>query len=260
MRTDLISARLQTAKPSIDRHAQVQEKIKEYKSYEEDAAVVQLRKDAKAQDSASVYKRIPARPIAPADIKDIEAPEKPVFSPGATLSGVYGVGEFKTENGHSGNYYALNGGRIGFEINGFQGILSGNEATAYNPETGESYTMNIRYGGGKFEITNIEEAKPQQFEPKNQKPVVVEGDTKHFKMRYDDTGKIQVEIHGIETDEVQTGEGVLLPDGTFTIRFGEQSAVTGSWRFNADGQLELYRRGDYIFPNSKDRDEANSQR
>lgn len=213
---------------------------------EKPATIVHLSATDAAKE-VQTYTRQMVRPttaLAPTTaVADVSKPEpSSVFSPGKDVEGVYRNGKFKTESGEVGEYFPLNNGKIGFTIDGFHGVLTGNKAIAYNPETEEFYSMKIKYEDGKFRITNIQPGMVELPPPGGRKPIFTEGEHRGVRVAYNESGELKIGIYQSETGEWLEGRGVLNPDGTFLIRFSNGRDFTGHYGFDANGKLLIFDR------------------
>ena len=91
-------------------------------------------------------------------------PTEKLFQPGKVVEGSYGDGKFSTVDGQSGTYYPLRNGMLGFEIDGYKGVMvNQHTAAVFNPSTGEAYSMSVRYDGDKFSLSNVQEVSGMRF-------------------------------------------------------------------------------------------------
>lgn len=213
---------------------------------EKPATIVHLSATDTAKE-VQTYTRQMVRPttaLAPTTaVADVSKPEpSSVFSPGKDVEGVYRNGKFKTEDGQIGEYFPLNNGKIGFTIDGFHGILTGNKALAYNPETKEFYSMYIEYGDGKFKITDVQPGRVEVPPTGERKPIFTEGEHRGVRVARTDSGQVKIGIYQSETGQWLEGRGVLNPDGTYLIGFENGTHFTGHYGFDENGKLLIFDR------------------
>ncbi len=97
------------------------------------------------------------------EVTPVERPQS-LFQSDKIIKGSYGDGKFSTASGEQGTYYGLPNGQVGFEIDGFKGVMmNAHTAVVYNKETGEAYSMNVRYDANEFSMGNIKEVKGQRL-------------------------------------------------------------------------------------------------
>lgn len=243
MRIDIATPPLRPLPPTLAPSGLAGEELSPAKAtsqLEKSSAIVRLG-ETPSQTGVQTYTRAMLRPTTA--VEDISRPEpSSIFSSGQNIDGVYGNGKFKTENGEVGEYFALNNGKIGFTIDGFHGVLTGNRAIAYNPETEEFYSMYIKYEDGKFRITDIQPGKVELPPPGGRKPIFTEGEHRGVRVAHNESGELKIGIYQSETGEWLEGRGVLNPDGTFLIRFSNGRDFTGHYGFDANGKLLIFDR------------------
>ena len=243
MRIDIATSPLRPLPPTTTPSRVAREDLPQAKAashLEKPSAVVHLG-DTPSPKEVQTYTRTMLRPTTA--VEDISRPEpSSVFSSGQDIEGVYRNGKFKTESGEVGEYFPLNNGKIGFTIDGFHGVLTGNKAIAYNPETEEFYSMYIKYEDGKFRITDIQPGKVELPPPGGRKPIFTEGEHRGVRVARSDSGELKIGIYQSETGKWLEGRGVLNPDGTFLIGFSNGTNFTGHYGFDANGKLLIFDR------------------
>ncbi|MCB0339532.1 MAG: hypothetical protein KDD53_08010, partial [Bdellovibrionales bacterium] len=179
-----------------------------------DAVRVDLSSDVRIRAARANAHRL--RESTSASEPQAVRPEKPVFYPGATIEGTYAGGEFSTSDGKVGSYHGMDGGQIKFEIDGFQGYLvNPHKAVAYNPSTGESYQMNVRYGNGKFQIAGVEPLSSERTQYDTSEPLLKESDNAPVKFEYGDDGKLSAVFYSAFENQRFQAEGFLDKNGTY---------------------------------------------
>ncbi|MCI5064329.1 hypothetical protein MRY87_01240 [bacterium] len=201
-----------------------------------DAAVVNIGNGAHRGRELEVYGKGGAIPSAP-----VEKPESPpLFRPGGQITGKYDDTSLHTSSGKEGSYFALPGGKLGFELDGFHGIITGNDAVAFNRETGESFSLTVKYGNGSFSMGEMKELKETPFNPGKAQPLFTEGTQKDIKIERTNESEFAVSLLHPTTGEPLEGRGYLNPDGSFSLQFSNGARLSGNYAFGEDGELLIF--------------------
>lgn len=173
------------------------------------------------------------------EIQSASGEERSALVEGQSFRGVYENGQFVTSTGFKGSYAALTaGGHIGFRLDGFKGILKPDgTAYAFNPQTDQIFQMQVKYGDGKYEVTDVKERKLEQFVP-SERPIAYEGQDS-FAVKYDQTGNISVKMR-VPGGEVVEGKGFMDKKGHLVIGLSNGATFEGHYDFSPEGKLRIY--------------------
>ncbi|MDZ4786910.1 MAG: hypothetical protein SGJ02_12625 [bacterium] len=203
--------------------------------------------ESKNPEIAKVYSKM----VMPASLENMKKaqikPEVlkesvPLFEQGGSVHGYFRSNRFITDSGIQGSYQAMSGGQISFEAGGFKGILMPNgKAMAYNSQSGESYSMQVKFGKGEFSISNIEPLSKEPFVPGDAKPLFIQGQNPNIGVRYNTSGDIQVKFPGADGKEV-IGKGFMSPNGIMILALSNGATVEAHYNFSEDGKLQIFSR------------------